>query len=245
MIQSTSTVETLIMAFTRLGAKFFNMPRRLSTLCALADYFKTISIAKDQANSLREWRQRPSTSTQPEAHFIGCRTSRSESKPCFTLRLQGRDSWALSAKVTVGFWVPDLFILGPQTARVSGANWTLPIRQPILKLVRCQRSLAPTLVTFTLITRTASCSRQLPSCFAVYPRDIPIARVLCLARRSLGEGGSLIPQLRSRSRVFYVVDSLYSQSLGRVTTRPIQSIRRFPITAYSSHSLHCAGWHEM
>jgi len=24
---------------------------------------------------------------------------------------------------------------------------------------------------FTLITRTASCSRQLPSCFAVYPRD--------------------------------------------------------------------------
>jgi len=38
--------------------------------------------------------------------------------------------------------------------------------------------------------------------------------------------------------VFYVVDSRYSQSLGCVTTRPIQSIRRFPNMAYSSHSLH-------
>src|SRR5215831_18647304 len=32
-----------------------------------------------------------------------------------------------------------------------------------------------------------------PSCVAVYPRDVPVARVLCLARRSLGEGGSLFP----------------------------------------------------
>ena len=31
------------------------------------------------------------------------------------------------------------------------------------------------LAAFTLITRTASCSRQLPSCVAVYPRDFPIA----------------------------------------------------------------------
>src|SRR2546429_1528486 len=30
------------------------------------------------------------------------------------------------------------------------------------------------LAAFTLITRTASCSRQLPSCVAVYPRDFPI-----------------------------------------------------------------------
>jgi len=39
-----------------------------------------------------------------------------------------------------------------------------------LKLVRCQRSLAATHVAFTLITRTAPCLRQLPSCVAVYPR---------------------------------------------------------------------------
>jgi hypothetical protein len=32
-------------------------------------------------------------------------------------------------------------------------------------------SLVATLATFTLITRTAPCSRQLPSCVAVYPRD--------------------------------------------------------------------------
>ena len=45
--------------------------------------------------------------------------------------------------------------------------------------------LAPILVTFTLITRTAQCSRQLPSCVAVYPRD-------------------------SQSRVFYVAESISS-----------------------------------
>ena len=54
----------------------------------------------------------------------------------------------------------------------------------------------------TLITRTAPCLRQLPSCVAVYPRDFPIARVLCLPRRSLGEGGSPFPKaLHSTSRL--------------------------------------------
>jgi hypothetical protein len=35
------------------------------------------------------------------------------------------------------------------------------------------------LVAFTLITRTAPCLRQLPSCIAVYPRDSRSRRVLC------------------------------------------------------------------
>src|SRR5439155_15231670 len=36
-----------------------------------------------------------------------------------------------------------------------------------------------------------------PSCVVVYPRDYRSRRVLCLPRRSLGEGGSLTPQLHS------------------------------------------------
>jgi hypothetical protein len=47
---------------------------------------------------------------------------------------------------------------------------------------------------FTLITRTSHCSRQLPSCVAVYPRDSRSRRVLCLARHSLGGGGSRVPR---------------------------------------------------
>ena len=54
-----------------------------------------------------------------------------------------------------------------------------------LKLIRYPRLLAPTLVAFTFITRTARCLCQLPSCVAVYPRD-------------------------SRSHVFYVADPLSS-----------------------------------
>jgi len=38
---------------------------------------------------------------------------------------------------------------------------------------------ASTLVAFTLITHTASCLRQLPSCVAVYPRDSRSRLVLC------------------------------------------------------------------
>jgi len=34
-------------------------------------------------------------------------------------------------------------------------------------------------LNFTLITRTAPCLRQLPSCVAVYPRDSRSRRVLC------------------------------------------------------------------
>ena len=41
----------------------------------------------------------------------------------------------------------------------------------MLKLVRCPHSLIASLATFTLITRTPPCLRQLPSCVAVYPRD--------------------------------------------------------------------------
>ena len=71
----------------------------------------------------------------------------------------------------------------------------LPIyvaRVPAAPFARCPtRSLLPS--QLTLITRTTSCSRQLPSCVAVYPRDSRSRRVLCLPRRSVGEGGSLIP----------------------------------------------------
>ena len=42
---------------------------------------------------------------------------------------------------------------------------------PRLKLVCCPRSLTPTRVACMLITRAAPCSRQLPSCVAVYQRD--------------------------------------------------------------------------
>src|SRR6476469_202193 len=52
--------------------------------------------------------------------------------------------------------------------------------------------LVATLATFTLITRTAPRSRQLPSWVAVYRRESRSRRVLCLARHRLGEGGSLI-----------------------------------------------------
>jgi hypothetical protein len=53
------------------------------------------------------------------------------------------------------------------------------IPQIVLKRARsCPRS-------FTLITRTASCSRQLPSCVAVYPRDSRSRRVLCRSSHSL------------------------------------------------------------
>ena len=38
---------------------------------------------------------------------------------------------------------------------------------------------------FTLITRTAPCLRQLPSCVAVYPRDSRSRRVLCRASHAL------------------------------------------------------------
>jgi len=44
-----------------------------------------------------------------------------------------------------------------------------------------------------LITRTARTRASYPSCVAVYPRDSQSRRVLCLASRSLGEGGSLFP----------------------------------------------------
>src|SRR5205809_3941994 len=47
-----------------------------------------------------------------------------------------------------------------------------------LKLVRLPLSLAATLTAFTLITRTAPCLRQLPSCVDVYPRDTRSRRVL-------------------------------------------------------------------
>jgi len=77
----------------------------------------------------------------------------------------------------------------------------LPIyvaRVPAAPFARCPtRSLLPS--QLTLITRTTSCSRQLPSCPAAagsLPPKAPFPasrRVLCLPRRSVGEGGSLIP----------------------------------------------------
>src|SRR5437016_3967393 len=52
------------------------------------------------------------------------------------------------------------------------------MKQNVLKLARSPRSLTATLAAFTLITRTAPCLRQLPSCVAVYPRDTRSRRVL-------------------------------------------------------------------
>src|SRR5262249_51116715 len=50
---------------------------------------------------------------------------------------------------------------------------------------------------FTLITRTAPVLAPATlSCVAVYPRDSRSRRVLCLARRSVGEGRLLIPFAR-------------------------------------------------
>jgi len=85
-----------------------------------------------------------------------------------------------------------------------------------LKLTRCPRSLAATPLSFTLITRTAQCLRQLPSCVAVYPRDWNSFASqlthrypprLCLLCR--------FPQtLHSLTRgVFYVADPLSSVQL--------------------------------
>src|SRR5438046_1234946 len=51
-----------------------------------------------------------------------------------------------------------------------------------LKLVWLPSSLATTHRGFALITRTAPCLCQLPSCVAVYPRDSRSRRVLCRAR---------------------------------------------------------------
>jgi hypothetical protein len=69
------------------------------------------------------------------------------------------------------------------------AHPTRSIQTPSLPtLRRCY------LVAFTLITRSPRRPRaRNPRCVTVYPRDSPRARVLCLARRSLGEGGSLSP----------------------------------------------------
>jgi len=51
----------------------------------------------------------------------------------------------------------------------GGTNWN----SLVAALARCYPC------SFALITRTASCSRQLPSCVAVYPRDARSLRVLC------------------------------------------------------------------
>ena len=48
----------------------------------------------------------------------------------------------------------------------------------LLKLARLPVRSALPIAAFTLITRTAPCLRQLPSCVAVYPRDTRSRRVL-------------------------------------------------------------------
>ena len=71
---------------------------------------------------------------------------------------------------------------------------------------------ASTLVAFTLITHTASCLRQLPSCVAVYPRD-------------------------SRRDVFYVAfpkRSIVSRSLPLVST----ATSRLHRPCHASRALH-------
>src|SRR6266478_8536870 len=68
----------------------------------------------------------------------------------------------------------------------------------------------------TLITRTAPCLRQLPSCVAVYPRDARSRRVLCLPRRSISEGGSLIPFAPSSGDVgIGEIDAVFEAGLSR------------------------------
>src|SRR5437773_7437432 len=85
---------------------------------------------------------------------------------------------------------------------------TSAVRPPDLKLTRC-----PTCSSlprdFTVITRTAPCLRQLPSCVAVYPRDSRSRRVLCR-----------FPQkLHSLNRdVFYVADLISSIAWSVVAT---------------------------
>jgi hypothetical protein len=67
-----------------------------------------------------------------------------------------------------------------------------------LKLVRFPAH-SP-LPNFTLITRTAPCLRQLPSCVAVYPRDTRSRRVLCRFPQKLHSTSRFAHLCRSRPR---------------------------------------------
>jgi len=86
----------------------------------------------------------------------------------------------------------------------------------LLKLARCPHSLAATLAA-TLITRTARCLRQLPSCVAVYLRDSRSRRVLCCwslssipdlwqqeAVRALQQGKDVVVQAPTGSGKTYI-----------------------------------------
>src|SRR5207245_9947464 len=80
----------------------------------------------------------------------------------------------------------------PRSRSTSGVSRSPFTMSPLLikiskdlKLLRCPRSLAPTLVTFTLITRTGRACASYPSCVAVYPRDSQSRRVLCRASHAL------------------------------------------------------------
>jgi hypothetical protein len=66
--------------------------------------------------------------------------------------------------------------------------------------------------SFTLITRTAPCLRQLPSCVAVYPRDSRSRRVdapLAQLRTATLRGLTVYPS-PSQPDVFYVADPVSS-----------------------------------
>ena len=64
----------------------------------------------------------------------------------------------------------------------------------LLKLARLPVRSALPIAAFTLITRTAPCLRQLPSCVAVYPRDTRSRRVL--SRKSFSSICSFCLNLR-------------------------------------------------
>ena len=78
----------------------------------------------------------------------------------------------------------------PALARCYPRSFTFYVAHPARSILTSSLKVAH---CFTLITRTTPCLRQLPSCVSVYPRDSRSRRVLCLPRRSISEGGSLIP----------------------------------------------------
>jgi len=89
----------------------------------------------------------------------------------------------------------------PSRRRSSDGRRDLPSfhYSEMLKLARCPHSL---IGWFTLITRTAPCLRQLPSCVAVYPRDSRSRRVLCRSSHSLHSraGGMASRLLREKEQ---------------------------------------------
>src|SRR5881397_1410734 len=94
------------------------------------------------------------------------------------------------------------------------------MKQNVLKLARSPRSLTATLAAFTLITRTAPCLRQLPSCVAVYPRDSRSRRVLSRSSHSLD---SCFPRRFSREALAHRNHPGRTDGFSRKTRRAFLS----------------------